>query len=77
MRYEQRFGLAMQEHLKYGPGGVTEATVSMHMEQSHKSKQQLSDESLAGRPWAGVHSGFFPSESATSHLPCTADQKHS
>lgn len=62
MTYEERFHLAMQEHLKYGPGGVTEATVSMHMEQSHKSKQQLSDESLAGRPWAGVHSGSFPSE---------------
>ena len=29
---------------------------------SHKSKQQLSAESLAGRPWAEVHSGSFPSE---------------
>ena len=25
----------------------------------------------------GIHSGFFPSESATSHVPYTVDQKHS
>ena len=69
IRSGQRFGLAMQRQ-RGAPGvypeGALEATVSTHTGCSHKSKQHLSAESLAGRRWEGVQSGSFPRESTLS-----------